>query len=94
MLFRSNVTAGSETCNVAPPPFAASSTCHFATFDEAGQITFERFDLELFNPGPVPAPERMEFVIPRQNIRGILQAITETRPFTFDTSPWAPPKAF
>jgi hypothetical protein len=83
----SSVTAGSETCSVPAPPFAASSTCHFATFDEAGQITFERYDLELFNPGAVPAAERMDFVIPRQNVRGILQAITETKPFTFATGP-------
>lgn len=84
----SNVAAGSETCSVPAPPFAASSTCHYATFDEAGQITLERFDLEFFSPGPGPAPQRMEFVIPRQNIRGILQAITETKPFTFPASPW------
>ena len=32
----SAVTPGNETCSVPAPPFAASSTCHFATFDEAG----------------------------------------------------------
>ena len=84
----SSVTPGSETCSVPAPPYAASSTCHFATFDEAGQITFERYDLELFNPGPTPPAQTMDFVIPRQNVRGILQAITETKPFTFATGPY------
>jgi len=83
----SSVTPGSETCSVPAPPYAASSTCHFATFDETGQITFERYDLELFNPGPLPPAQRMDVVIPRQNVRGILQAITETKPFTFPAGP-------
>jgi hypothetical protein len=90
----SSVTPGSETCSVPAPPYAASSTCHFATFDEAGTITFERYDLELFNPGPVPSAQRMDFVIPRQNVRGILQAITETKPFTFPASPFGFTRVF
>ncbi|HEU4748032.1 MAG TPA: hypothetical protein VFS56_05980 [Gemmatimonadaceae bacterium] len=78
----SQVTATNETCNVTPPPFASASTCHFATFDEVGQITFEKFDFSLFEPGPPPAGARMDFVIPRQSIRGILQAITQITPVT------------
>jgi len=73
-----NVTPTSQTCSVTPPPFAASSTCHFATFDEAGQITFEEF-VEL-GPG---TPRTVELVIPRQNILGILQTITAVKPISF-----------
>lgn len=78
----SRVAATNETCNVAPPPFAAASTCHFATFDEAGQITFERFDFALIEANVPPARARMELAIPRQTIRGILQAITRITPVT------------
>jgi len=78
----SRVAATNETCNVAPPPFAAVSTCHFATFDEAGQITFERFDFALIEANVPPARARMELAIPRQTIRGILQAITRITPVT------------
>lgn len=81
----SAVTAGTETCSVPAPPFAASSTCHFATFDEAGQITFERFDFALFGPSSTVQRETMDFVIPRQGVRGILQAITAVTPITFDS---------
>ena len=77
----SAVTVGSETCNVAAPPFASSSTCNFATFDEQGQLTFERFDFSLFGPTVVER-ERMEVVIPRQNVRGIVQTITQITPVT------------
>lgn len=78
----SQVAATNETCNVTPPPFASASTCHFATFDEAGQITFEKFDFALFEPGLPAARETMEFSIPRQSIRGILQAVTAIKPVT------------
>ncbi len=74
----SQVTATDQTCDVTPPPFAASSTCHFATFDEAGQITFE--ELDFFSDAPTP--RTVQLVIPRQNILGILQAITAVRPIT------------
>jgi hypothetical protein len=83
----SQVTVTTETCSVTPPPFAKTSTCHVATFDESGQITFERFDLVTFGPGTAPARQTMELVIPRQTIRGILQAITETQPVTIP-GPW------
>jgi hypothetical protein len=56
-----------------------------ATFDESGRITFERFDLVTFSPGTAPVRETMELVIPRQTIRGILQAITEIQPIAFPT---------
>ncbi len=75
----SQVTATSQTCDVPPPPFALASTCHIATFDEAGQLTFEEFDFESVTP------RTMEVVIPRQNILGILQAITATRPVTLSS---------
>lgn len=75
------VTATNQTCDVTPLPFAASSTCHFATFDEAGRITFEEFT--EFGSGP--APRTMELVIPRQNILGIWQAITAVKPITLSS---------
>ena len=78
----SQVVATNETCNVPPPPFASASTCHFATFDEAGQITFQKFDFDLFEPGLPSAGAAMELVIPRQSIRGILQAVTQITPVT------------
>lgn len=78
----SQVAATNQTCSVPPPPFAKTSTCHVATFDEAGQITFERFDFAAFGPGAAPPRQTMDFVIPRQTIRGILQAITEISPVT------------
>lgn len=73
------VTATNQTCDVTPLPFAASSTCHFATFDEAGQVTFEEFDFES-SFGTGSAPRTMELVIPRQNILGIWHAITAVKP--------------
>lgn len=78
----SAVTVGSETCNVPAPPFASSSTCNFATFDEQGQITLERFDFSLFEPSSTIRRATMDFVIPRQSIRGIVQAITQITPVT------------
>ena len=75
----SQVTATNQTCDVTPPPFAASSNCHFATFDEAGQVTFEEFDFES-SFGTGSAPRTMELVIPRQNILGIWHAITAVKP--------------
>lgn len=84
----SQVAATSETCSVTPPPFAKTSTCHVATFDEAGQIRFERFDFTAFGPGAPPARQTMDFVIPRQTIRGILQAITEITPVTLSGGDW------
>lgn len=78
----SQVTATTETCDVPAPPFAKSSTCNVATFAEAGQITFERFDFTLFGPGG-PQRQTMELVIPSQSVRGILQGITEIQPIAF-----------
>ena len=77
----SAVTVGSETCDVPAPPFAATSTCNFATFDEQGQITLERFDFSLFEPASQQRAT-MDLVIPRQNVRGIVQAITQITPVT------------
>lgn len=78
----SQVTATTQTCDVPPPPFALTSTCHFATFDESGQITFEEFDaFDSFGPGS--ASRTMKLVIPRQDIRGIWQAITAVKPISF-----------
>lgn len=83
------VTPGNETCSVPAPPFAASSTCHFATFDETGRITFERFDFDGFGPSSFTAPrETMDFVIPRQSLRGIVQAITAVTPITIIPGQW------
>lgn len=79
----SQVAATSLACNVPPPPFAKTSTCRVANFEESGQITFERFDFTAFEAGPAPARQTMELVIPRQTIRGILQSITEIAPLTF-----------
>ncbi|MDQ3673892.1 MAG: hypothetical protein M3365_05915, partial [Gemmatimonadota bacterium] len=81
----SHVTPTDLACQVPAPPFASASTCRFATFDEAGQITFEKLDgSTFFGPGS-PAPTRtMELVIPRQTFRGILQAVTSMR----IDSPW------
>lgn len=88
----SQVTTTGETCSVTPPPFAKSSTCNFATFDETGSITFAKSDLSL-EPLAVPMPRQTtELVIPRQNILGIVQAITEIQPITFPTL--QPPTAF
>lgn len=78
----SQVAPTNETCNVAPPPFAKESTCNYATFDESGQITFERFDFTAFGPGATSSRETMSLSIPRQSIRGILQAVTQIRPVT------------
>jgi len=75
----SQVTASSETCDVPAPLFARTSSCNFATFTEAGQITFERFDFRLFGPGA--PPPTMEITIPSQSLRGILQTISEIDPF-------------
>jgi len=75
----SQVTATDQTCDAPPPPFAASSTCHFATFDEAGQITFEELEF-ITNFDPAHTPRTVQLVIPRQNIVGILQTITAVRP--------------
>lgn len=76
----SQVTATNLTCDAPPPPFAAASTCHFATFDEAGQITFE--ELNFFDSGP---SRTTQLVIPRQNILGILQAVTAVQPITLSS---------
>jgi hypothetical protein len=77
----SQVTATSETCQAPPPPFALASTCHFATFDESGRIVFELFEV----PGGSSTIRRTELLIPRQNIVGILQAITAIKPITLPT---------
>lgn len=76
----SNVTASNVTCDAPPPPFAAASTCHVATFDEAGQVTFELVDIE----GQL-AGRTIELGIPRQNILGILQAVTVVQPITLSS---------
>lgn len=73
----SQVTATNLTCDAPAPLFAAASTCHVATFDEAGQITFE--ELDFFDSRP---SRTTQLVIPRQNIIGILQAVTAVRPIT------------
>jgi len=81
----SQVTTTDETCEVTPPPFAKSSTCNFATFEESGSITFAKFDIG-FQPASIPLPGQItELVIPRQTIRGIVQAITEIQPMAFPT---------
>ncbi|HWL39225.1 MAG TPA: hypothetical protein VNO75_03225 [Gemmatimonadaceae bacterium] len=77
----SQVTATSQTCQATPPPFAKSATCHVATFDESGRIVFQELDLDFF-AGGTSTPRTVEVVIPRQNIVGILQAVTEIRPIT------------
>jgi hypothetical protein len=79
----SQVTPTSETCDVPAPPFAKTSTCHIANFAESGQITLERLDLDFFDAGPAAPRVTMDFVIPPQSIRGILQAITQIQPITF-----------
>lgn len=76
----SQVTTTGETCAVTPPPFAKSSTCNFATFDETGSITFEKFDFGLEPLSVGSARQITELVIPRQTILGIVQAITEIQP--------------
>jgi hypothetical protein len=79
----SHVTATNETCAATPPPFAKSSTCHIARFDESGRITFEKLDFSFLDtPGVAVAVETTELVIPRQTILGIIQAITEIQPIT------------
>jgi hypothetical protein len=83
----SQVAATNETCAVAPPPFAKTSTCHVGTFDESGSITFEQFDLTAPFPSGGFTGQIMELVIPRQTIFGIVQAITETQPVTIP-GPW------
>lgn len=75
----SQVSATNATCQATPPPFARTSTCNFATFDESGRIVFELFDVNLLSGG-TGAQRRLDVVIPRQNIIGILQAITEIKP--------------
>lgn len=75
----SEVTATSQTCAVPPPPFAKTSTCNVALFDEIGRITFEEFSFGLDTPGVVVG-RQMELEIPRQTIPGIIHAITEIQP--------------
>jgi hypothetical protein len=80
----SQVTATNETCQAPPPPFALASTCNFATFDESGRIVFELFDVGTL-PGGSSTIRRTELLIPRQNIVGILQAITAIKPIALPT---------
>jgi hypothetical protein len=84
----SQVTTTGETCAVTPPPFARSSTCNFATFEETGRITFEKFDFVLLEPLSIATARQItELVIPRQTILGIVQAITEIQPITIPVQP-------
>ena len=68
----SNVSATSQSCAVPLPPYAKSGSCMVATFDEQGTIDFE----------PVTGSSNVSLEIPRQTIRGIWQAITETQTVT------------
>jgi len=68
----SNVSATSQSCVVPLPPYAKSGSCSVATFDEQATITFE----------PVTGSTMVTLEIPRQTIRGIWQAITETQTVT------------
>ena len=68
----SNVSATSQSCAVALPPYAKSGSCSVANFDEQGTINLE----------PVTGSSMVTLEIPRQTIRGIWQAITETQTVT------------
>jgi len=83
----SQVTATNQACQAPPPPFASASTCRFATFDEAGRITFGKFSASVaFGPGSVASGQTMELVIPRQTVNGILQSVTGM--WSTHGSPW------
>jgi hypothetical protein len=68
----STVSASSQACAVALPPYVKTGSCNVATFDEQGTINFE----------PVTGVSTVDLVIPRQTIRGLWLAITETQTVT------------
>jgi hypothetical protein len=74
----SHVTATSESCAIALPPYAKAGSCSVANFDEEGAIAFE----EMSEFSPIPSTRRLNVTIPRQTVRGLWQTITETQPFT------------
>jgi hypothetical protein len=73
----SNVTATNQACGVPLPPFAKTGSCSVANFDEQGTIIFE----------PFWGTDELKLEIPRQNVRGIWQTITETQTIMVG-APW------
>jgi hypothetical protein len=80
----SQVGATSESCTIPLPPYAKSGSCNVATFDEQGAITFE----PMLETSPIPSTRRLNVTIPRQTVRGLWQAITETQPVTLPEIQW------
>lgn len=80
----SQVTATSQSCAIPLPPYAKSASCNVATFDEQGAITFE----PMLATSPIPSTRRLNVTIPRQTVRGLWQAITETQPVTLPEIQW------
>jgi hypothetical protein len=70
----SAVTAAGLTCSLPLAPYAKSATCHIASFDEQGEITFESLSDNPVTPPP------LKVTIPRQSLHGIWVEITETKP--------------
>ncbi|MGZ3330468.1 MAG: hypothetical protein ACXU9O_00735 [Gemmatimonadaceae bacterium] len=77
-ILTSQITGGSQTCNIPLPPYAKSGACSIATFDEQGSIVFEPFTLDA------PSTQRLTIAIPHQTLHGLWLAISEVQsvPFT------------
>jgi hypothetical protein len=75
------VTSMNQPCNVPAPPYAKTSTCSFAAFDEQGQIALEPFSVDQLTIGT--PTKQMTIAIPRQTLHGLWLSITEIQPITF-----------
>jgi hypothetical protein len=80
----SAVAATGQNCTIPNPPYAASATCSFATFDEQGAISFESES----------GTDHVTLTIPRQTLHGIWEQITATQPITLTLNPAVPLRAF
>jgi hypothetical protein len=74
----SQTTVTTQSCNLPLPPYAKSGTCNIATFDEQGQIVFEKFSLDGQS-----TDQRVTIGIPHQTVHGLLLAISEVQPVSF-----------
>jgi hypothetical protein len=68
------VTPGSQSCNVPLPPYAKSGTCTFSTFTSQGSIALDEFTLND-SPGATVSLE-----IPSITLSGLSINITEVQP--------------
>jgi hypothetical protein len=77
-----SVASMNQPCNLPAPPYAKSSTCSFAAFDEQAQIVFEPFSFDLTTFSQTPT-RQMTIAIPRQTLHGLWLSVGEIQPVTF-----------